>query len=99
MHIFYKSPVAILRGHCCRCQSSKSSIIKINEENLSRLELMLNSGMDFGMISKEFNNIKPYALKNIINEYGLDTSKQLNNNWKYNKYDVNTKHYTTLLSI
>ena len=96
-NIFYKSPVAILRGHCCRCQSSKSSIIKINEENLSRLELMLNSGMDFGMISKEFNNIKPYALKNIINEYGLDTSKQLNNNWKYNKYNLDKDSIIKLL--
>lgn len=82
-NIFYKSPVTILRGHCCSCQSTKSPTIEINEENLSRLELMLNSGMDFGMISKEFNNIKPYALKDIINEYGLDTSKQLKNQWKY----------------
>lgn len=92
-NIFYKSPVTILRGHCCICQSSKSPTIEINWENLSRLELMLNSGMDFGMISKEFNNIKPYALKNIINEYGLDTSRQLKNQWKYFNNNSLDKEY------
>lgn len=96
-NVFYKSPVTILRGHCCSCQSTKSSVIEINEGNLSRLELMLNSGMDFGMISREFNSIKPYALKDIINEYGLNTSKQLKNQWKYSNNHLDREYIIELL--